>query len=190
MTARSFASVRRAGESQGGFTLIEVLVYLSLFAIILGGAIIAAYSVFESSGRNQTSAMVQEEGDFLIGKVSWALSGAEAVNLPAVNSAGSILSVNKVTGVNSFTGQTTVTPIVVDMDPVVLTDIRITEGANPPQTLNNTNVQVSGLQFDHESASGDGLQPESVAASFTVSARTPNGAIISRDFSKTTYIRR
>lgn len=60
-----------------GFTLIEVLVYLALYSIIIGGAVVAAYGMFESSGHNQTKAMVEEEGGYLLSKIEWALSSGD-----------------------------------------------------------------------------------------------------------------
>src|SRR4051812_3687096 len=66
-----------------GFTLIETLVYLALFTLIIGGFGSASYMLFETNDRNQTKAMLQEEKDFLIGKIEWELSGAKTVTAPA-----------------------------------------------------------------------------------------------------------
>ena len=62
-------SVLVSGKSGAGFTLIEVLVYLALFGLIMSGAVVSAYQMFEASGRNQTRAMIQEEGDFIVAKI-------------------------------------------------------------------------------------------------------------------------
>lgn len=163
-----------------GFTLIEIMVYLGLFAIIFGGAIAAAYSVFETNGHNLTKIMVQEEGDFLIAKINWALSGVSSVTLPAAGSGGPMLSVSKW---NPPSGN----PIVISVSGINTT---ISEGGNPPEVLNNTNTQISNVNFVHTAASGDGINPESVEARFTVSSRTPGGSSVSEDFSSTNYVRR
>src|SRR5262245_42467784 len=80
---------------QPGFTLIEVLVYLALFTILVGGAVLAAYNVIESNGRNQTLAVLQQESNFLTGKINWALTGISDVGSPANNSTSGKLSVTK-----------------------------------------------------------------------------------------------
>lgn len=170
-----------AGEA--GFTLMELMVYIALFSLFFVGSVSAAFNIFESSGRNQTKAMIQEEGDFLIAKINWALSSDEAVNMPLTGSIGSILSVNKLMGV-------TVVPIEIKPDPLGANNITIARNANPPQTLNNSNVEISTLIFDHKSASGGGNVPESVKASFTLSAKTPGGMTMSQDFSSTNYLRK
>src|SRR5581483_3447430 len=82
-------------KSAPGFTLIEVVVYLALFAILFGGAVLAAYNIVESSGRNQSKADIQQEGEFIIGKINWALSGAASVSSPGAGLSSTILSVVK-----------------------------------------------------------------------------------------------
>ena len=65
-----------------GFTLIETLVYLALYTIIIGGTLAAAYGMVESAARNETMAMVEEEGNFLIGKIDWILADTVSVQSP------------------------------------------------------------------------------------------------------------
>src|SRR5213078_842008 len=78
---------------QKGFTLIETLVYLALFAIMIGGIVAASYLLFESSNRNQTKAMMQEEKNFILGKINYALSGAKSASV-----FGTSLTVTKYVG--------------------------------------------------------------------------------------------
>src|SRR3989344_9023228 len=106
-----------------GFTLIETLVYLGLFSILIGGALVAAFGIFESNGRNQTKAMVQEEGQFLAAKIDWVLSGVRSVDAPPASSPGSLLSVTKYGG-----GTVEVS--------LAGTDMRIQRNAGPVRTLN------------------------------------------------------
>jgi type II secretory pathway pseudopilin PulG len=56
-----------------GFTLIEVVLYIGLFGILVGGVIIAAYQLLEGGDRNQVNILIQEEGTFLNRKINWAL---------------------------------------------------------------------------------------------------------------------
>src|SRR3989344_2337496 len=76
-----------------GFTLIETLVYLALFALIIGGMVVAAYLLFETSDRYQTRAMLQEEQNFVMAKIMRTLNNAKDICAPAVGSPDSSLSV-------------------------------------------------------------------------------------------------
>jgi len=168
-----------------GTTLIEALVYLALFSILMGGSVAAAYGMFESSDRNQTKILLQQEGDFLIAKINWVLSGVQAINLPPVGSAGSILSVNKAIGVDLATGQPIIISVGVSLSG---TDINLSRAGNPGQPLNNSLVRVSNLIFIHNF--GGGADPESLQASFTLSAKAPNGMDVKQDFATTKYLRK
>jgi type II secretory pathway pseudopilin PulG len=168
-----------------GFTLIETIIYLALFAILIDGAVVAAFNLFENAGRELTHTMLQEEGNFLIAKINWAVSGAQSVNQPG--GYGSLLSVNKVTGLNG-SGQPIVTAVTISL-PSAPGDVLIQDGVVGPYALNNSNISVAKLGFLHTLASGNGIDPESVAASTTLTARTPNGAILSEDFSTVVYLR-
>ena len=171
-------------KSGAGFTMIELLVYLGLFGLLFGGAVAAAYNVVETTGRNQTKVMVQEEGNFLLAKLSWVLSGAQSISSPAAGAScaapGCALSVAKW---DTSIGN----PLVIDL---AAPDMTLSKGGNPAQTLNNSNVGVSNLTFTHNNGSGDGITPESLQYSFTVSTKTPTGLAYSQNFSGTVYLRK
>ena len=62
-----------------GFTLIETMLYLALFSMLAGGAVAAGYNLIEAANRNQTRAVLIEEGNFLLGKIGWSLQQAGTV---------------------------------------------------------------------------------------------------------------
>lgn len=163
-----------------GFTLIESLIYIALFAILIIGIVLSAFALFESSDRNQTKAMLQEEKDFLTAKINWALSGVNAVSAPSANASGSTLDVTKydnahvkvyLSGTDIFFATSTL--------PVAL---------GTPVTLNNTNVFLSNLVFIHTYAGG--INPESIEGGFTITTKMSNGMSISQTASTTRYIRK
>src|SRR3989338_8659804 len=165
-----------SATSPAGFTLIEVVVYLGLFSIIIGGGVASAYAVIESSARNETKAMMQEEGDFLIGKINWALSGASAVNSPPSDGTpGTKLNTNKYDG----------TTVQIKLDG---TDLTIDEGGGVV-TLNNTAVQVTDLTFIHV-RTGSVVNPESVTARFTISPKNANLIDFNQTLMNTYYLRK
>lgn len=171
--------MKNRNRTKGGFTLIETIIYVALFAFIMTSALVSVYSILSSSARNQTKAMVQEEGSFLLGKIDWALSG---ISSASVSNGGNTLSVIKFdTSIAS---------------PVVITlqneSFFIKRGGGPSRQLNNTNVTVSCASdcFERVAGSGDGINPESVEANFTVSAKTSDGLSFSQDFSTIKYLRK
>jgi prepilin-type N-terminal cleavage/methylation domain-containing protein len=153
-----------------GFTLIETMVYLALFAILMTGIISSVYILFESGDRNETKAMLQEEKQYLLGKVNYAFSGAKTVSSPAANSSGASLFLTKY--------DTTSVGMGISGTNMIYNGI----------ALNNTNVQVTKLVFIHTFAGG--VNPESIEAGFTLTAKTAGGETISQSASTTRYIRK
>ena len=156
---------------QRGFTLIETVIYLALFAIIVGGLIIAAYGLFENSGRNQTKSMLQDEQNFVLNKILFSLESANSVSAPASGASGSALT---------FTtyGGSTVTVALSG------TNVIWNGGVLP---LNNSNVSVTQLTFTH---AGNSTNPESIKIDMTVSTKAPSGQTITQIASATRYIRK
>ncbi len=168
-------------KEQQGFTLIEILVYLGLFTILVGGAVLAAYNVIESNGRNQTLALVQQEANFLTGKINWALTGIDGVNQPpAPNSPA--LSKLAVTKSDSAVGE-----VDINLDDSNPGDIQLRRSGGEYHTLNSSNITVSNLLFNYESSENGA---EWVKATFTLSAKTPDGHDINQDFSTVKYLRK
>jgi hypothetical protein len=54
------------------------------------------------------------------------------------------------------------------------------------EALNNSNVSITNLWFTHVYLGG--TNQESIEASFTISARTPEGALISESATTTRYL--
>jgi prepilin-type N-terminal cleavage/methylation domain-containing protein len=77
-TRHHFSASRK---NSAGFTLIEMLVYLALFALIMTGAFVSAYQLIEHSARTQAQVERSEELGFLIRKITWALGSAVSVGV-------------------------------------------------------------------------------------------------------------
>lgn len=162
-----------------GFTLIEAIIYLALFSILMGGATVAAYYLFDSATKIGTRTLLQEESDFVVGKIEWVLSGTKAVTAPAEGTTGSSLTVSKW---DTALGN----PVVVARSG---SQVTLTLGSNASSILNNTNTTVERLTFTHVKGSGDGLVPEAVETVITLTAYTPTGASVSRTATSTVYLR-
>ena len=154
-----------------GFTLIETLIYLALFGMLFSGAVVCAYSVLESSGRNQSKAMLQGDGNFIAAKIEWALSQATSITVPA----GGDLQLATPTGTLEFKPDATNTGLL------------LARNGSAGTLLNNSNETIKDLSFVKIDASGD--RPEGINYKFTLITLTPNGVPISTDFSSTVYLR-
>lgn len=160
-----------------GFTLIEMIIYVGLFSMIIGGAIISAFNIFESTNRNQVKAMVAEEGIYLIGKINWALIGATAISVPSPDH----LSITK------FGISPSENPLIFSISDG---GMRLKRGSNSRQILSNTNVSVENLVFVRTVSSGNDMNSESISVSFTISAKTPEGMKFFENFHTVKYIKK
>jgi len=68
-----------------GFVLIELIIYVGLFSIMIGGLIISAFLLMDTSYKTDVRTDTQEEMNFVLKKLDWALIGAENINIPNPN---------------------------------------------------------------------------------------------------------
>ncbi len=80
-------------KNSRGFSLIEVIIYIALMAFLMGAGISAAFFIIDSSQKNKADVNVQAEGNFILRKLDWALTGATDVSL-----SGTTLTVTKTGG--------------------------------------------------------------------------------------------
>lgn len=142
-----------------GFTLIETILYLTMFGILLGGGLVSAYSIIQTSTNNAALAHRQAEGQFILQKLRWALSDATAINSPSAGTTGSTLTVTK--------PDYPANPITVTWSGGVL---RLQIGTEAFQDLNTTRTEVSSASFEHLVAEAG--KPAGVHALFVVASQT------------------
>ncbi|MDQ5922516.1 MAG: hypothetical protein QG644_224 [Patescibacteria group bacterium] len=169
-------------SKNSGFTLIETMIYIALFALIMTGTIVSIYGILGSSARNQLKAMVQEEGSFLVGKVDWSLNGASSIE---VRDNGFSLTITKYDG----------SVIKLSISP---TDGNMTLTEDGIENvLNNSNVEIECASlseemgcFNYTESSGEGINARKLSTYFTVNSRTSEGMPYSQDFSTIKYLRK
>ncbi len=153
-----------------GFTLIEVVVYIALFSILLGGGFVTAFQLMNGSNKTYINTAIQEEGNFVLKKLEWSLTGLDPANPPSVSG-------------SSCTQTLTVTKINHPLNPIVVrlnvNTLEISENGGAYLPLTTTNVIVSCLKARIISPSGSG--PSGVTATTTI-----NGI----DFAITKYFRK
>ena len=151
-----------------GFTLIEVLIYIVLISIIIGGSLIVVYQILETNKGVYNKIMIEQEANFLLQKIRWAMTGVSIINTPAVGATSSLLSVNKI----NFSQN----PIVIDLNS---NNMRLKRGSAQTYILNSQNISVGNLVFQRFAASSS--IPESIKINLTVSQR---------QFTTTIYLRK
>lgn len=134
----------------------------------------------ESSDKNQTIAMIQEEGSFLIGKIDYILSLTKNINSPL--SGGNILSV--------ITNNSTINPVIIEINE---NNIMIKKGSAEPSILNNSNVLISCPEsgcFKHRNINEDEYSPESIEANIIIKTKTAKGFPVTQNFTTIKYLRK
>lgn len=156
--------VNTGRKRQNGFTLIEILLYLGLFSLVVGGLLFMTYGVIEGSGRIQSKVSIHEEAAFLIQKFNWALTGATSIS------------------VLSSTTLQVMKPSLLTQSPLVFAlnsgDLTLTRNGMATTTLNSASIAVTNLVFTYI-PSGNGVQIH-----FTLSNLSQGGKF---DFTK--YLR-
>jgi len=155
-------------KKQQGFTLIEVLIYLGLFAVLISGMLVSVLVIVEGGHRSQAKVTLQQEGDFVMSKFNQALNEAKTLTVT-----GTELDIEMWSGPNS----------VFDINSG---NITLDSGSGTPVDLNNTNTQVSNINYVHI---GAGTSQEILTVSFTLTTRTEDGKVISQDLETTKYLK-
>lgn len=145
-------------KTKKAFTLIEVLLYVSLTSIIL--ITISAFlgTILSTRARNQAISEVDQQATQLMQTITNTIKDAATVNTPTAGNTGSSLSLGFTEG--------SLDPTVIDVDSEV---IRIQEGAGSPIDLSSNKIVVDELEFTNLSSGG----VESVRVEFTLSFYNP-----------------
>ena len=86
-------------KNHKGFTLIETTIYIALFALLMGMALMSAYYLIDSSKNLGTKTNIQEEGNFIIRKLNWTLTGVVKIITPETGTTDN-LKITKYDGKN------------------------------------------------------------------------------------------
>jgi len=64
---------------------MEVLLYIALFTLLMGSAFIIAYQLIQGASNLEVKNTVQEEGNFVLRKINWALTGIDPASTPSIS---------------------------------------------------------------------------------------------------------
>lgn len=126
-----------------GFTLVEVLLYISLVSMVM--LVIAAFfgTLIETQNKSRATQEVDQNATQINQYLSLLLRNATSITSP--DPAGTIT--NSITFDSNLASSN---PVVIDLS---AGKIRITEGAGSPIELNGDNTTASGLEFKNLTAS-------------------------------------
>lgn len=159
-------------NNQKGNTLIELLLYIGLAALLLAGISSFFYLILRSRVKSQTVAEVEQQGAQIMQIVTQTIRNAENINSPSAGSSSSSLSLDAAgTGAD---------PTIFDAGSGIA---RIKEGSGSAVSLNNSRIQISNLDFSNLSRSGT---PGNIKVRFTLTHQNPGGRN-EYDYSKTFY---
>ncbi|MDO8482875.1 MAG: prepilin-type N-terminal cleavage/methylation domain-containing protein [bacterium] len=136
LPARTTDIIQSGRQTNKGFTLVELLLYISLSGIILLSVSLFMASLLEARVKNQTIAAVEQEGAQVMEIINQALRNATAINSPATGTSAVLLSINTIIPENN--------PTIFD---VSSSTIRIQEGVGPAVPLTSNRIIVSDLNF-------------------------------------------
>lgn len=67
------------------FILIELIIYIGLFSIMIGGLLVSASLLIKNSYQGEEHLATTEELGFVIQKLTWALAGAQSLHVSSDN---------------------------------------------------------------------------------------------------------
>ncbi len=123
-------------KQQQGFTLMELLVYISLVAGVLLVATTFAWSIIESRTKSFVVQEVQQNERFIIEKITQAVRGAADVTVPAVGVTD--------TGLTLASNDIAKDPVVFSLDTGTLS---MSEAGGASVVLHSDSINVTDLQF-------------------------------------------
>lgn len=147
-----------------GFTLIETIIYIAILAFLIGSGITTAFFIIDSAQKNKSDINIQAEGNFIVRKIEWAMSGATGISV------GATLSLTKPSLPPAEN------PLVFSLNG---SNLQLTRGTNAAGNINSSNVSINALSFTDIPASGG--KPQGITVNFTVN---------NKPFTLTKYLRK
>lgn len=143
-----------------GFTLIEFLLYIGMTATVI--AVLGSFSFQTIWGKARLTSMdeVSQNVRFVLEKMSLAIRNAQAINSPAAGTFATALSLKVL--------DLTKNPTIFDLSGGA---VRISEGANPPEGLTSSEVEVANMKFSNISYTGT---PGTIRIEMTVRFKNPS----------------
>lgn len=135
--------MKKSVKTKKAFTLMEVLLYVSIVSIMLVVLSTFLAAISQSRVRSQVIADVNEQGVQIMQLITQTVRNATSITVPAAAGSGSTLTVVVPTG--------SLSPTTFDLSSGVM---RIKEGAGAVVNLTSNRVTVSSLTFTNLTRTG------------------------------------
>ena len=142
-----------------GVTLVELLLYVSLMAVMLLGVSILLAVLLSSRVKNQTIAEVEQQGVQVLKTITNTIRNSENIISPLGGTSAASLVLDML--------DATKDPTTFDLS---ASTVRITEGASSPLPLTGARLIASGLEFQNLSRPAT---PGTVRIKFTLAHINP-----------------
>lgn len=162
--------------AQKGFTLLEMVIYSGLLALLLSSVVTILYQIAGSHARSRERTEVENEANFLMQKIEWTMSGAQTIAVPAVNTTGTSLSINKFNDPNTY------------LFSLASGTLSFTRGTSTARILNSSHVSVVQALFNH--LPSNVFQPEGVSITLQVKASSTAIVKASTTLQTTIYLKK
>ena len=149
------------GQSLTGFTLLELLLYVSISSILLLSITTLLGVLVQSRVKNQVIGEVEQQGVQIMQTMTQTIRNATAITTPAIGASAASLSLTVPTSAKSSTVFDSASSVV-----------RITEGAGTAVSLSNSRITASGLTFQNLSRAST---PGIVRIQFVLTHVNPSG---------------
>ncbi len=125
-------------KAGNGFTLLETIIYVALLSVMTSFVMVVFYQLIGGSDQHRNRVEVDQEANFMMQKIVWALVGAQAINQPTGGATSTSLSINRFNY-----GQN---PVVFDIG---ASNLRISKASGTPVILGSSRVFLDQLLFEH-----------------------------------------
>lgn len=159
-------------NKKSGFTLVEILLYVSIISVMLTVLSVFMFSVLQSRTKFQTISEVDQQGIQVAQIITQTIRNAKSITVPAQGVSGSSLTLGFDDSAKN--------PTVFNSNGV---NIQIKEGINSIFPLANAKITISGLSFANVSKTNT---PGIVKFQFTLTYVNPSGRN-EYDYSKTFF---
>lgn len=159
-------------QTEKGFTLVELLLYVSIIGVILVSFSVLLSIVMQSRIKNQTVSEVEQQGSEVLQSMTQIIRNTDNITSPTIGTTGASLTLDVLDAAKD--------PTIFDLAAGV---IRIKEGAGAAVPLTNSRVTASSLTFKNLSRTGT---PGTIRIQFTLS-HINSGGRNEYAFTKTFY---